>query len=213
MLYYNYKMTVPYSAINTVRHLPATRCNRGAWAMDLFEPTIEYRPIPDFPGYHLGSDGSVWSSNQHPLVKYKPPRPWHQIAIHVDAWGYQCVNLHNGTTRQHRTKGIHILMLEVFVGSRPPGMYALHKNDIRTDNRLENLYWGTKRDNARDAITNRRMPHGPRHHNTKLSDDDVREIRRRVAAGESLRAVAHAFGIGRTHTGAIARRKERLYVE
>jgi hypothetical protein len=47
--------------------------------------------------------------------------------------------------------------LTAFVGLRPAGLKGLHGNDIRTDNRLENLRWGTNRDNADDAIRNGRV--------------------------------------------------------
>jgi len=181
--------------------------------MDIFEPTIEYRPIPNFPGYHIGSDGSVWSSNQHPLWIHKPPRPWHQIATSTDHWGYTQVNLNNVETKRHLSKKVHILLLEIFVGPRPPGMYALHKNDVRTDNRLDNLYWGTRMDNVRDAILNARIRRGARHHAYKLSDDDVREIRRRMAAGESATLVARDFAISPSYARAIFTGKERRYVK
>jgi len=35
---------------------------------------------------------------------------------------------------------------------------ALHRNDIHSDNRLSNLYWGTSADNARDRTKNGRGP-------------------------------------------------------
>jgi ribosome-binding protein aMBF1 (putative translation factor) len=60
-------------------------------------------------------------------------------------------------------------------------------NGVRHDNRLDNLAWEAPRANFR-----RQTPHGRReksyrrgdaHHNAKLTDDDVRAIRRDYAAG------------------------------
>lgn len=53
---------------------------------------------------------------------------------------------------------IHPLVLESFEGSRPVGMLCLHWNDDPFDNRLANLRWGTRSDNASDAIRNFGLP-------------------------------------------------------
>ena len=56
------------------------------------------------------------------------------------------------------------LILETFRGPRPPGMMALHWNDVDSDNRLENLRWGTESENRRDAVRNRRHGYARRTH-------------------------------------------------
>jgi hypothetical protein len=46
---------------------------------------------------------------------------------------------------------VHKLVLEAFTGQpRPEGMVCCHVNGNPSDNRLENLRWGTLRDNAAD---------------------------------------------------------------
>lgn len=50
------------------------------------------------------------------------------------------------------------LMLTSFVGPRPDGHVARHLNDVKTDNRLANLAWGTRSQNYDDAIRNGRFP-------------------------------------------------------
>lgn len=47
---------------------------------------------------------------------------------------------------------IHILVLEAFVGQRPPGMEARHLNGDRSDSRLVNLTWGTHAENYADKV-------------------------------------------------------------
>lgn len=56
-----------------------------------------------------------------------------------------------------RWQQVGVLMLEAFVGPRPPGLLCLHANDIPSDNRLDNLRWGTVKENTHDAIRNGRM--------------------------------------------------------
>lgn len=60
-----------------------------------------------------------------------------------------------------RSKRIANLVLESFVGPRPKGQLVRHLNDVKTDNRLVNLAWGTYEENYADAIRNGRhgMPH------------------------------------------------------
>lgn len=49
---------------------------------------------------------------------------------------------------------VHVLVLEAFVSPRPEGMLALHRDDDKLNNHVENLYWGTYSDNMHDAVKN-----------------------------------------------------------
>jgi hypothetical protein len=55
---------------------------------------------------------------------------------------------------RRRTTAVHHLVLEAFVGPRPPGHIGCHRNDVPDDNRPSNLYWGTVADNQRDITRN-----------------------------------------------------------
>jgi hypothetical protein len=46
---------------------------------------------------------------------------------------------------------VHRLVLEAFIGPCPPGMMCRHLNGNPSDNRLENLRWGTPKENAEDS--------------------------------------------------------------
>ena len=50
---------------------------------------------------------------------------------------------------------VHHLVLEAFVGSRPDGAYACHRDDDLSNNRLDNLYWGSREDNLADKVRNK----------------------------------------------------------
>jgi len=65
------------------------------------------------------------------------------------------------------------------------------------NNRVENLRWGTRLENAADKIkhgTQARLP-GEKNPASKLTGEQVDEIRRRRKAGETLTSIAKDFGI------------------
>ena len=64
--------------------------------------------------------------------------------------GYWVVTLHGEQRR------IQTLVAEAFLGPRPDGLQCLHRNDDSSDNRAENLYWGTDADNRADSVRNGR---------------------------------------------------------
>lgn len=79
--------------------------------------------------------------------------------------GHRYVDLYQGC---ERTKvAIHRLVLESFVGPAPDGREGCHRNDDPTDNRVQNLYWGTRSDNLRDAVRNGKHAHSRRDHCTR----------------------------------------------
>lgn len=84
-----------------------------------------------------------------------------------------------------------------------------HKNGIKDDNRAENLEWATSSENARHAIRAglRTTPRGESHPGSRLTEDDVRAIRSRSEAGESVRSLANAYGMARGGIAAVIDRK------
>jgi hypothetical protein len=67
-----------------------------------------------------------------------------------DTRGY----LRAGLTKANRKKHfrIHQLVLMAFVGPCPPNQEVRHLNGAKTDNRLENLQYGTKWENVQDIL-------------------------------------------------------------
>jgi hypothetical protein len=69
--------------------------------------------------------------------------------------GYKKVSLYDVNQKRY-TFLIHRLVLEAFVGKRPEKMDGCHNNGDKTDNRLVNLRWDTRRNNNLDAVLHRR---------------------------------------------------------
>lgn len=107
---------------------------------------------------------------------------------------------------KHVERAIHILVLEAFVGPRPPGADACHGDGDRWNNRLDNLRWDSHAANQRDKITHGTIARGARNGWAKLTEADVRALRDMVAAGATVKDAAQAFGISDTHASQIVRR-------
>ena len=74
------------------------------------------------------------------------------------------------------------------------------------------LYWGTPKQNQADRVKDGTMHFGPAHVNSKLTENDVREIRA-LAGTMSQREIGKRFGIGQMHAGRIIRREQWAWLE
>lgn len=106
----------------------------------------EWRPIPSLPGVMASSWGRV-----HKLAAEKDwrgrsgrkTRPTFGAKRHLRP-NYPTMVVHwKGTGLRKVSR----LVLEAFVGAPFEGAVAMHKNDDSTDNRIENLRWGTHAEN------------------------------------------------------------------
>lgn len=111
---------------------------------------VVYREAAGHPDYRVGSDGSAWSRRMSSSRGNKPR--WKRLspAVGIDS-GHQFIGLqgYHGGQKAWRVT-VHRLVLEAFIGPRPPGMYGCHNNGNPTDNRLRNLRWATPRENVAD---------------------------------------------------------------
>lgn len=163
--------------------------------MDTIQSTVTYRDIPDFPGYRVGDDGSVWS--QRSLNGKGGFTRWRKKDYKPNKFGYIRVSLMRDA-KLHLI-GIHRLVLLAFVGPCPKGMQACHNNGKPTDNRLENLRWDTPKGNQLDRVIHGTHMAGEKNGRAKLSDDDVISIRRIYSSGERTKTqLSEQFGVTST---------------
>ncbi|WP_344395804.1 HNH endonuclease signature motif containing protein [Streptomyces asiaticus] len=95
---------------------------------------------------------------------------------------YQVLMLHRDDHSSWRIAW-HRAVYSAFYGSIPAGALIRHIDGDSLNNRLSNLAAGTQKENMADAIRHGTVPSGESHYASKLSDDQVREIRDRYAAG------------------------------
>ena len=160
--------------------------------------------LKDFPDYVVDSSGDVYSL-VYRSGKIVKPR-WFKLKPHTSPTGYLSVALYkNGKAVRFR---IHQLVMLVFVGARDTGLQINHLNGIKTDNRIENLEYCTQQENLKHAALNGLNATGERHGCSKLTKQQVLEIRS-LQGVKSGPAVAKEFGVN--HTGIYKIWKRRLW--
>lgn len=177
--------------------------------MSTTSSTVRYLLVKGFPGYCVGDDGSVWSCKvQGHANLYR--QKWKKLSP-----GRYCKSGHvhvNLSINGKRTFfAVHRLILETFVGPCPPGMQCCHSPDRNPkNNRLDNLRWDTPKANSEDAVRDGTIIacRGQTNGNSKLTNEQVWEIRRLYATGKwQQRPLAKKFKVSQTLVGMIVRRE------
>lgn len=169
-----------------------------------------WKPIPWALEYEVSTMGNVrsWkkypanrkiSSNYPRIIRTKPNTNG----------GYPMVALyHDGVKRVY---SVHSLVAEVFIGKRKDNDVVCHKNDIKTDNRLENLEYGSRSYNSRQAVSNGKMAFGENHKSAKLTTAEVLEIRKLHQQGLTHKAIADIFNTSRHTISSIVNGRNRKH--
>lgn len=174
--------------------------NHGKSTMSLCKPSVsefhcgcEAREIPGWPGYMVSEDGRVFS-NKHRGI-------WKEVGCNKpNPSGYWMVTLRD--QGRYRLELVHRLVMMAFVGPSPDGLIVRHINGNPGDNRLQNLAYGTPKENSDDKWTHGTQRHGESHWLSKFTDEDILEIRRLKAGGVTGTVLAKRYG---TSSGAITK--------
>lgn len=171
---------------------------------------VEYRPIPGFPGYRAGADGTIWSClKKRGRLRATPTGEWKCLKQIASAFGYLRVSMcHEG--HRHLCL-VHRMVLLAFVGLPPAGTESCHFDGNPANNTLDNLRWDTKAKNGADTSLHGKLK-GIKNPKVKLTEAQVIEIRQRVAAGEYQKVVAHNYGTTQANVNSIVLRKTWRHV-
>lgn len=148
---------------------------------------LELRPLLRGKDYWASADGEIWSTK-----RMRGMGMW-KMKQSLNSNGYPTTRLEIDGEPKRLT--IHGLVAGAFFGALPYGMLVRHLNGDRTDNRLENLSWGTPKDNTDDRENHGRTAKGTSHGKAILSEAEVRSIRQLLEQNVELPAIALQFGI------------------
>lgn len=156
------------------------------------------KPIPNFECYFITNCGRIFSQ--------KGKKNLREMKISTTARGYRVINLRNMNGEKNNFR-VSRLILSAWESLPVLGVQACHKNGIRNDDRLENLYWGTASENTYDQVkhgTHKGLKsRGQNHPYSKLSQNMVDKIRRYISYGWTCKQIADAFNLKRTTISSI----------
>lgn len=112
----------------------------------------------------------------------------------------------------------HRIAYELFVGPIPDGLFVLHRCDNPPCTNPEHLFIGTHADNMADANRKGRLdgrpnrPLGEAVGTSKLTGEQVREMRRLAGDGWTTKALAERFGVCADNVRLIKSRRRWTHV-
>lgn len=178
--------------------------------------TEEWRPVVGFEGlYEVSNLGQVrsldryvdktdrWGNHGRMFCRGRV------LANGPHSGGYICIHLYKEGKR--RATVLHIIIAEAFHGPRPSPLHeVLHGDGVRSNCAAGNLRWGTHVENEADKDVHGTRLIGEKSPSAKLTEDDVREIRRLV--GVPQQDLADRFNCTFSNISAIQLRKSWRHV-
>jgi hypothetical protein len=177
---------------------PATFIRRELW-----------RWVPGYEGrYLVSSMGAVRSCGNA-----KRPKGG-RLRATPNKNGYRVVTLYSGLPG--RTSGrkmkAAVLVLLAFRGPSN-GLESCHADGNRLNDKLSNLYWGTRKDNVDDAVDHGTHPRGSNNGHAVVSERDVVDIRHALKTRSATNAeLSRRYRIAPATVTAIHQRKTWRHV-
>lgn len=162
-----------------------------------------WKPIPGYNGKYLVSNlGRIKS-----LVRKK------QIILSQfkDRCGYFVVNLYNKNGQ--KTTKVHRLVAERFIKNPHRKPCVNHLDCNKENNSSKNLQWCTNQENMDHAYANGLInaPFGEKCHNAKISNDDVKEMRKKyIPFKYTAKMIAEEYGIHHSYVSLILHGRRRV---
>lgn len=166
------------------------------------------KQIPNFNDYFATKDGKIWSA-----PKGYNNKKGKFLKLYAISGGYLGVRL--VSDKKLISKKVHRLILETFVGPCPKNMECRHLDGKRQNNNLENLCWGTRKENQHDRIQHGTNIYakGEKHGRAKLTEQDICTIRKLHKSKKfNQYQLANKFNVSRKNIFQIINKKTWVYL-
>ena len=136
--------------------------------------------IEGFPGYHITKDGKMYTSKVR--GSYKRKGSWTLKKTFINEKGYEQASLCN-SKGVNKCIQVHRLVALAYIPNPNNLPVVMHLDDIGIHNHVNNLKWGTHKDNTQDSISkgrNSEPPHGSGLNSPRSLLKDSLKLQRRI---------------------------------
>jgi hypothetical protein len=204
-------MIIPIPSHATAPDQADADASGAVLALDLgtttFAPSVEWRPIPDWPDYEVSAWGDI-----RRITPSRSARAGAVLAPFFRSNGYAQVILYsNGAGRRFL---VHRLVALAFHGRRPsPSHEVAHLSGTRSNNHYQNLRWVTHRENEAHKDQHGTRLRGSAVGNARLNESDVVRIKSALTAGRRQSEIAREFHVSQSTVYLIANGKTWRHVQ
>lgn len=156
---------------------------------------LETKAVNGFDKYLIRSDGVVMSGARGGLKEIKRP---------LNKKGYEMAMLYGNNKRKFYA--VHRLVAEHFIPNPFNLPQVNHIDGNKRNNYMENLEWVFASKNIQHSYDNGLTPKGEKHHQSKLTRENVAEIKKLLKDGmHSQRQIAKMFNVSQCPISEIKR--------
>lgn len=141
------------------------KCGGYAWrfvvqAVKVKEVPIykDWKPITNYPNYHVSPKGQIWSVRAKKMMKLEPFKD-----------GYRYIKI------EGKNKSIHRLVAGLYIPNPESHPVVNHKDGNKSNNDVKNLEWVTRRENSLHA------------HKTGLVKSRAKKVKQFTSSGKLLK--------------------------
>lgn len=159
----------------------------------------EWRVIAGYERYAVSNMGNVKNVKTGRILKFG----------HLK--GYRAVTLRGGVRVQNYTT-VHRLVATAFIGPSA-GLQTRHLDGNKLNNTVENLAWGTAKENSLDRDRHGTTKRGEANPRAKHSEEKIRTIRGLADSGLGCAAIGRLVGMNKSRVHEIIIRKTWKHVD